>query len=181
MNVHSQTGESDPSGPISEKRTGRDGRTIDTSKIGKRAPAELPPNVDPASYTMPSAAKPAAPKEAPKDELDGIGQTIPEDLVAKYRSSATWANTWLHRFNEIVREVGTLYDKNDERLLALNRSIFDASVERIRFEIREKCRPHAVCSYCGGSGCRSCASRGWMSEREFATVPKELLRKGGAA
>jgi hypothetical protein len=161
------TGEISQSYPDVTERTGRDGRTIDTANIGrKRVVPDLPTGVDPASYS--------APRQEREEPTDALGQPIPESIRAKYREAKEWADGWLHRCSGLARELTTLMDADDARLVSVTRSTIDSAFERIRFEIREKAKPHAVCLMCSAAGCRACARRGWMSEAQFRTVPTEL-------
>jgi len=42
-------------------------------------------------------------------------------------------------------------------------------------------RPHAVCPYCGGEGCRACRSRGWVNKITYQTAPSETKRRARRA
>jgi len=185
---HRMNGEQPEKLSPGKARVGRDGKNYVVSD----GPPALPTGIDPRSYTLdqtPLSPLPTSPTSSAAafssasddagEPEDGVGQPIPEVVQARYRSAREWANAWLRRCSELTGEITKLHEAGDERVKTLNTGVFDSSVQRIRFEIREKCRPHAVCPMCSGHGspgygCRPCASRGWMSEREWAAVAEEF-------
>ena len=156
----------------SEKRTvSRGGQTykMDTSNLTKKPAApEAPPvpNSDPDDVPMDD--------DEAQDE-DQVGQKIPAALRPDFA-----------RRDEITRMMTTVSDlktavmkahaDKDPLFKDLNPSQWKAECENLYRTLRAL-RPHAVCPYCNGRGCRACLSRGWIGEFVYEAVPQETKKR----
>jgi hypothetical protein len=148
-------------------RKGRDGKTRDTAKIGKKKEEGKPSGgatFNPAEWDEP---KPETNGEAPPDFYEGepIAEPwqVPNpkeaakaiDLVI--RTLGEWEASVLE--NIIASdEPGTAF--LDERA----RSGFQATVENLRGMLKTA-RPHSVCPLCKGQRCKECRQSGLIPKR----------------
>jgi hypothetical protein len=176
----------------STERTGRDGRTINTTDIGKRVhKPEDAANDTPADEG--SSGEAVAAKIHVPTLVDGLGLEVETD------SPAGRAFASLDRFGEAIslfRKLGRLINEiaqapggewYTQELRCLARSGEDGvryvctdlhnALKRLEFS-----RPYsAVCPYCHHDGvegdtspkCRACKGRGWVTKATFEAAPKE--------
>jgi len=173
-------------------RTGKDGRTINTSSIGKPktyhddSPAgkrivskdEYEADgtaVDPDDIPldMPNEAGQAGPKATTEaTAADQLGHEITGEIAAAFarRGEITSLMSAVTNLKSTVLRVAA---SNDPLFAALNVSKFQADCGNLHRALRA-IRPHAVCPYCAGDGCRACLDRGWVGQFVYDAAPKEM-------
>lgn len=150
------------------ERVGRDGRTIDTAKIGRTTPAPRKPDPEPVQ-----------PPRRGEIANDATGHPIPAAIVEQWMRDNRSALDWMAALRAFAKPVQEGHDASLPLLRSLNRSKFDAMVDSLRLQLTQMVRPHAVCPYCDGrgEGCMPCLERGWMTESQWSTVPRDI--RGG--
>jgi hypothetical protein len=132
-------------------RTGRDGRKINTSKIGK----------------------------AKRPLVDQVGRDLmaldcaKADRIREAFRRRDQVTTLMSDLSQIKTFVIASAGEGDELFAALNVSAFQADLSNAYRSLRAV-RPHAVCPYCGGRGCQACGDRGWVGEFVYGQAPAEM-------
>jgi hypothetical protein len=168
-------------------REGRDGRTRDVSNIGRRREPDLDPvpsfyDDDPAPAEVqtaePQATAPAAAPARPKDAevRDQVGRIVPPGPLVELferRDELTRLMTEVSRLKSAITEAVT---GQDPLYGHIQLARIQADLQNVFHQLRFA-RPHAVCPYCGGQGCRTCASTGFVGEILYERyTPEELKR-----
>lgn len=127
--------------------------------------------------------------DAPAEPKDDAGQPIPARLRGAFSARAVFDAT-LDALRAVREKLNALMgDGKDEAVpaggeeLAVSRAAVNADYKHLR-EAVKAARPHAVCPYCKGKGCRAnenCHGLGWMPAASYLRVPPELTGKGRAA
>ena len=108
---------------------------------------------------------------------DEVGKPLPTDRTA----SATIKDAFerrreitaiMSRLSDLKAQVMKSAASGDKLYARLNVSEFQSSIERCRAAMKA-IRPHAVCPYCSGDGCRACKSQGWLGQWEYDAAPRE--------
>lgn len=156
--------------PQSTERVGRDGRTIDTANIGRAPSAPRAPAAEP---------EPVRPPKRGEEILDATGHPIPPDMLEAWLRDNRTVLDWMATLRAFGTPIKEAHDASLPLLRGLNRSKFDAMVDSLRLQLTQMVRPHAVCPYCEGrgDGCMPCLERGWMTESQWSTVPRDI--RGG--
>jgi hypothetical protein len=167
-------------------RTGRDGRTYDTANIGSQPDSDPVPSFyddDPAPPAKPAQApaEPAAQAAAPARPKDGevrdqVGRVVPPGPLVELferRDELTRLMTEVSRLKSAITEAVT---GQDPLYGHIQLARIQADLQNVFHQLRFA-RPHAVCPYCGGQGCRTCASTGFVGEILYERyTPEELKR-----
>jgi hypothetical protein len=154
------------------KRTGRDGRTIETAKIGKTQPrgrmrepgeddGEPPP--DPDDIPM----EPAGP-------VDKTGRPV-EGKVAEAFARRQEIQDLMTAVSKVKTTVLKAVEAKDPLYADLNPSRFEAEANSLHHQLRSA-MPYARCGYCRAAGCRACLGRGWLGEFAYQRMPSEMKR-----
>lgn len=187
-------------GESTSARTGRDGRTIDTSKIGQsKTYVEPPPISDDPPPPLPDddppppplddepppplddsppppvtdEPPPAEPADSVDTAVDRVGSAIPSEAIAEaFRRD--------HELVELCTAVSRLKSavldslgRNDPLFADIVGSQFEAHCNNLHGMLNGA-RPYAVCPYCGGEGCRACRNRGWVNRITYRAAPAEM-------
>ena len=158
----------------------RGGKTYeqDTSNIGKR------PAGTGTSPTAPEAQTTASPEETnvntsadPTQAVDQLGNPINGEIAEAFgrRHEITGM---MRTLSEIKATATEARKEGDPLYAALNQNALLADLRNARERLKA-IRPHAVCPYCAGDGCKACLNRGWVGEFVYAQAPKDLT-EGGA-
>ena len=120
----------------------------------------------------PGAGGSAVEKPAP---TDAAGVEIPKALRPDFVRAAEIQHlmTQISRIKSLTLKA---YHDNDPLYAALNPSSFEAECENVYRELRAL-KPHAVCPYCAGRGCKACLKRGWVGQFVYDAAPKEMTKK----
>jgi len=175
-------------------RTGRDGRTIDTSNIGKTktyhddGPVEpssgkatnsgdaglddIPLDVPTRPASSGSSASSASSVSSVTDQVGNVVTGLSPGIAEAFdrRDEITHLMSAVSNLKTTVTKAA---DQGDLLFAELNISRFEADCGNIHRALRA-IRPHAVCPYCSGDGCRACLKRGWLGQFTYEAAPKEL-------
>jgi len=120
--------------------------------------------------------KPGDMTEPDAGPVDQAGAPIPAKLRPDFE-----------RREEITRLMGIISNlktavlakrsSGDPLYADLNPSQFKAECENVYRTLRSL-RPHAVCVYCVGDGCKACLNRGWLGEFSYAAAPEDMKHAG---
>lgn len=169
----------------STTRTGRDGRTIDTSNIGKReapSPAAPPPATaatpaDDEDDATEEAGAPAV-KDGAADAEDGPGPTdeggvlLPEQAVEAFALVPELRKA-CRAIDEASREIERLGKSPLGR--HINWQSAQQSLAAVKSSVWQR-RPAHVCPYCRGgqADCQGCRGCGWVTAPTYKAAPPEL-------
>jgi hypothetical protein len=136
-----------PEIPESTKRKGRDGRTTDTSKIGrKRVEVE----------TKEDAGARVEPEEAAAPSV--------EELMAESRRNLNTLARAITGLNKAAEEA-------DDPWLNERLDILKAHLRTAAGVVRA-CMGEGACTYCGSEGCERCLDSGWLPKIELTAAPE---------
>lgn len=155
--VSKSTGDFEPETPIqatSTKRTGRDGRTIETANIGKKKAAPPPSAEDQTGRPIP----------------DNCDQS--EKIIEAFSRRAVLTGL-ANQISRVKSEMLALVRDRDPLVAALPVSTFTAEMQSIYHRIK-MLAPYAVCAFCGGDGCKACRGRGWVDRPTWEATPAEM-------
>jgi hypothetical protein len=80
------------------------------------------------------------------------------------------------QLSQIKSQVLAAAAGGDPLFAALNVSAWQADLTNA-YRTLKALRPHAVCPYCAGDGCKACGSRGWVGEFVYDAAPAEMKTK----
>ena len=159
--------------PAARKAT-RGGKTFkqDTSKIGKRTAG----TTSPPSRPEPQAVSPPGDASEPDPVVDQLGQLVTGEIAEAFgrRDEVT---RMMQALSQIKATVTEARKRGDPLYAALNQNGLLADIRNARERLKA-IRPHAVCPYCAGDGCKACLNRGWVGEFVYKQAPDDL-REGG--
>lgn len=165
-------------------RVGADGKAYPAAKPPAEPPPsidddDLPPSVDvdtpgPASEVATDGTPPPepAPEPEPEPPVDKAGQPIPEHLLDAFERDEDLV-TLCTTISKLKCQVMARIEAGDPLYGWIVPSRFEADCQNVRRQLSAT-RPHAVCPYCGGDGCRACRGQGWINEDNFKAAPKEI-------
>lgn len=163
----------------SESRVGADGRITNTGRIGTKPapdPKEIPFDLPEKPAAAPEVAAPSEPSELAEDETPTGQDTLGRPLDAKL--SAVFArreeiNKLTSKLSDVKSAVLDACAAHDPLYMDLNVSAFKADIINAFSRLRA-IRPHAICPYCSGDGCKACHGRGWVCRLVYETAPGEM-------
>lgn len=191
----------DAEGSPPPKRVGRDGKSYDTTNIGRRTPVDdslpdtggnAPP---PDSDTDPLDDEPTEadaqehdafwddpPSESapPNDEptpppsvklIDGVGGEVPERLWPIFQAKERF-DTLCNALSQVKKLAGELAEEEAGAYMKLD--LVAADVGNARSQIKNAA-PYAVCPYChakkGKKPCEACRDLGWVTRLIYDNAP----------
>jgi len=173
-------------GSQSTTRTGRDGRTIDTSNIGKReaTPPAAPPSAtaatsagDDGDATEEAESSPAEDEVASATEddpgpTDEGGVALPEQAVEAFALVPELRKA-CRAIGEASREIERLGKSPLGR--HINWQSAQQSLAAVKSSVWQR-RPAHVCPYCRGgqADCQGCRGCGWVTALTYKAAPPEL-------
>jgi hypothetical protein len=119
---------------------------------------------------------PAEPADSADTAVDRVGTTIPSEAIAEAFRRDHEIVELCTAVNDIKSAVLHALDTHDLLFADLVRSQFEVACNNLRVML-DGVRPHAVCPYCGGEGCRACRKRGWINRITYQTAPAETKRR----
>lgn len=167
-------------------RVSRDGRSRNTTEIGKKNASEPPPEDDdipedilPLKRPDPkSAAKPEPPKAEKKEPEKPASPPVEKSAQeAASELTCSWANQLTHRLDEMVRECEE--HKSDPMCFDFHWPSIIDSLVMIRKRIHLS-RPKFKCPQCKGTGkvhrnkCQPCQEQGFMSKPKYKLACNSL-------
>lgn len=157
----------------SDKRVGRDGRKRPATQPPREPPPKTPEPPPPPVVTdglPPVVSAPEPPPPMPTDKL-GTPLTTPE-LVEAFSQGRAELNAFCTKMSDL--KIATLERINAGNPLYadITASQFEADCNNL-YRWYEHAKPHAVCPYCGGDGCKACRARGWVNKITFEHAPPE--------
>jgi len=163
-------------------RIGKDGRQTDTTNIGSKPEADqcgdedkeaMPPAEDEAQAVTaePQAKDPDDGQPAVVVGKDLEGHDLPERMAGDFKRIPDV----LAMMKELAKIKATVLDateKNDPLYGDLNVTAFQAEITCLHDRL-SAIRPHSVCPYCTGDGCKACKRRGWVNKATWLMAPAE--------
>lgn len=137
-----------------------------------------PENKPPAAATASEGAS-----DIPQDTRPSLADQVGRDLEALNCDRAAGIREAFRRRGEVTHlmsqasslksTVLKAVEAEDPLFGELNVSQFQADMGNLYRSLRA-IRPHAVCPYCGGDGCKACRRRGWVGEFVYGAAPREM-------
>jgi len=149
--------------PQSTKRTGRDGRTIETGAIGSTAEIPQSTTPDECNYEIDDESEEP---EAPR--LDPNGFPWSDSAYGDVLEFGAF-RTYAAELRDIAKQVKRSNDTN----YLTTKFDFSALVASLRAAARilESAAPYAMCD-CTGPGCERCQQSGWLTKAQY-DLPQE--------
>lgn len=179
--------DSTANGSQSTLRTGRDGRTIDTAKIGRK-PATKPlieqlqsdePEEIKAAVGIPPADDDEVPFEVEGPEhADQVGHDLDKlncDQAEGIRAAFARRPEVLALIDDlrgIKHAVLASVNDRDPLYMGINSSAWQSDLTNAE-RLLKAILPHAVCPYCSGDGCKACGNQGWVGVYVYDQAPAE--------
>ncbi len=164
--------------PKSSRRTGKDGRTTDTAKIGKSG--------QPKTYFDDDPGEAADPDNIPLDLEDGqdttgdadapvtdrLGRPVEGKVAEAFRRRSEITGL-MSAVSKIKSTVLKAIEAGDPLFAGILASRFQADCKNVYGQLAAAL-PYAACPYCRAAGCKACHGRGWVGKLTWDAAPKEL-------
>ena len=164
--------------PQQADRQGSDGDTYKAKKSTSQEPSKKAPQPTSGATqseaaddipSEPTAAESPKPVEPDKDQ---VGNTISGKIAADFARRSE-INALLQKLSEVRSAVAKYTDVKDPLTADLNPSAFQAEIGNC-YRWLSAIRPHALCPYCKGDGCRACKDRGWVCQTVYEAAPEDM-------
>lgn len=159
-------------------RTGRDGRTINTAKIGK--------SKRPKTYFDDDPGEAADPDSIPLDLEDGqdttgdadapvtdrLGRPVEGKVAEAFRRRGEITGL-MSAVSKVKSTVLKAIEAGNPLFAGILASRFQADCKNVYGQLAAAL-PYAACPYCRAAGCKACHNRGWVGKLTWDAAPKEL-------
>jgi hypothetical protein len=159
-------------------RTGKDGRTINTAKIGK-SPTETGVKPTPAAAEVDDIPFDDPPPAMPTRVVDQVGTVLEAGVAGIYGRRAEITRL-MSAVSDLKSAVTKAVEAEDPLFLPINLSQFQADCGNLHRALRAA-RPYAACPYCRQQGCDVCYGRGFVGEFAYRQAPAEMTAGGPPA
>jgi len=168
---------------------GKDGRTINTSNIGKNTKPDPKPEPDQESEDAIDSEPEAEPEAAPEPGaimLDSAGHAVPERLRQVFEQVAEWHEI-KNIFNGLAKKIHDMasHPSGSGKLLRMMCNS-EGSAAKQNWRIRDLSnvknairfsKPFSICPKCAGQDkpdCNGCSGAGWVSETNWVGASDDL-------
>jgi hypothetical protein len=151
--------------PESSRRTGKDGRSVDTTNIGAQ-PEESDDDYDDSPYVPPEE-----PDDPPDPPCDPFNNVWTDQALADIKDAVAIKQD-LNELNRIARE----WKKRAEDKHGLTKNLDVVALGKEVTYLKQRLKrlePYCLCPMCDGDGCKLCRQNGWLTKEGYKLVPED--------